>query len=251
MNRAIIIDDEFDARRVLKKYLERYFPNVEVLGEADCVEQGIALIEETRPDLMFLDIKMGDGTGFDLLDQLTGHIPKVIFTTAYDEFALTAFKYHALDYLLKPIDPEIFEQSVKRVLTAAPAGEPKEPIAWSRILSAVTGQEKKIAVPSSEGMRFIPINDIIYCEADSSYSTLFLKDKKQLIISKPLKYFADKLEAEPFFFRPHKSFLININYLEEYIKQDGGFLKLSNGKLIPISRNKKDEVIEKINAHFV
>lgn len=248
MQTALIIDDEFDARRILKKYLERYFPEIQIKGEADSVATGIEMVQEHRPDFLFLDIKMGDGTGFDLIDRLTVHIPKIIFTTAFDEFAVKAFRYHAIDYLLKPIDPEVLIDSVNQLIHKE---ESIKKDAWELILSQIGSNDKKIGIPTQEGFRFIPLENIVFFEADSSYCLLYTKENKQMVISKPMKYFEEKLEPERSFIRPHKSYLVNLKYVEEYQKQDGGFLKLVTGKLIPISRNKKDEVLERFEQFFM
>ena len=248
MEKVVIIDDEFDARRVLKRYLERAFPEIEIAGEAESVAEGVRLIKDVQPSFIFLDIKMGDGTGFDLIDQLEGQIPKIIFTTAFDEFAVKAFRYHAIDYLLKPIDPQLLSESVSAI-TGKKAALKKE--AWDQIIDQISQTEKKLGIPTSEGFKFIPIEEIIYFEAVSSYCTLFLKNNRHIIISKPLKFFEDKLSREKTFIRPHKSFFINLKYVEEYQKQDGGFLKLSTGKLIPISRNKREEVLECLENYFM
>lgn len=247
MQTVVIIDDEFDARRILRKYVERYFPHLTIAGEAENVHDGVQLIQEKKPTLVFLDIKMGDGTGFDLIDQLVGRVPKIIFTTAFDEYALKAFRYHALDYILKPIDPEILVDAVNQVLD-------KEDFlkkdSLSLIFEQINESNKKIGIPTQEGFKFIPLEKIIFFEADSSYCFLFTSDSKQLIISKPLKYFEEKLQLERNFIRPHKSYLVNLKFVEEYQKQEGGFLKMQTGKLIPISRTKKEEILETIEQFF-
>lgn len=248
MQTAVIIDDEFDARRILRKYLERYFPEIQIQGEAESVAAGLELIETHRPEFLFLDIKMGDGTGFDLIDRLHAHIPKIIFTTAFDEFAVKAFRYHAIDYLLKPIDPETLIESMNKLMQRQGALKKD---AWEMILNQINNNDKKIGIPTHEGFRFIPLENIIFFEADSSYCMLYTKENKQMVISKPMKYFEDKLESEKSFIRPHKSYLVNLRYVEEYQRQDGGFLKLVTGKLIPISRNKKDEVLERFEQYFM
>ena len=248
MQTAIIIDDEFDARRILSKYLERYFPEIQIKGEADSVAAGLELIQNYKPEFLFLDIKMGDGTGFDLIDRLTNHIPKIIFTTAFDEFAVKAFRYHAIDYLLKPIDPEILIDCMNKLIHQESTLKKDS---WELILNQINNADKKIGIPTQEGIRFIPVESIIFFEADSSYCILYTKESKQMIISKPMKYFEEKLESEKSFIRPHKSYLINLKFVEEYQKQDGGFLKLNTGKLIPISRNKKDEVLERFEKYFM
>lgn len=248
MQTVVIIDDEFDARRILRKYLERYFPEIEIKGEAETVKEGIELIQNLRPEFAFLDIKMGDGTGFDLIDRLHGNVPKIIFTTAFDEFAVKAFRYHAIDYLLKPIDPEVLIESMNKLI------QEKNSIkkdSWQMILEQINTADKKIGIPTQEGFKFIPIENIVFFEADSSYCILHIKDEKQMIISKPLRYFEYKLEMERSFIRPHKSFLINLKFVEEYQKQDGGYLKMRTGNLIPISRNKKDEVLGRLEKYFM
>ncbi len=248
MQTAIIIDDEFDARRILKKYLERYFPNIRLIKEADSVANGVKAINQLKPEFLFLDIKLGDGTGFDLIDQLHDYIPKIIFTTAFDEFAVKAFRYHAIDYLLKPIDPDIFVVSLKKMIEEK--GSIKKE-AWEIVLNQVQNSERKIGIPTVEGVKFILIENIVYFEADGSYCTLNFKDSKPMIISKPLRYFEDKLENEKSFIRPHKSFLINLKYVEEYQKSDGGFLKLNSGIIVPISRNKKEEILQSLDDYFM
>jgi two-component system LytT family response regulator len=248
MHTAVIIDDEFDARRIIKKYLERYYPTVRFVAEADSVEAGVKIVNQLQPEIMFLDIKLGDGTGFDLIDQLQNHIPKIVFTTAFDEFAVKAFRYHAIDYLLKPIDPDIFVVAVQN-LVEKKGTQKKE--AWEIILNQVKNTERKIGIPTVDGVKFILVENIVYFEADGSYCKLYFSDAKQMTISKPLRYFEDKLQDEKSFIRPHKSFLINLKFVEEYQKSDGGFLKLQSNKIIPISRNKKEEILNFLDQYFM
>ncbi len=248
MHTAVIIDDEFDARRIIKKYLERYYPTVRCVAEADSVEAGVKIVNQLQPEILFLDIKLGDGTGFDLIDQLQNYIPKIVFTTAFDEFAVKAFRYHAIDYLLKPIDPDIFVVAVKNLIEQK-GTQKKE--AWEIILNQVKNTERKIGIPTVEGVKFILIENIVYFEADGSYCKLYFRDAKQMTISKPLRYFEDKLIDEKSFIRPHKSFLVNLKFVEEYQKSDGGFLKLHSNKIIPISRNKKEEILNSLDEYFM
>jgi two-component system LytT family response regulator len=248
MHTALIIDDEYDARRIIRKYLEIYFPTIRVLAESDSIREGIQLVNELQPNFLFLDIKLGDGTGFDLIDQLTIDLPKIIFTTAFDEFAVKAFRYHAIDYLLKPIDPEIFVSSISKRI------EEKDfmnKAAIDKLVFHMNQTNRKIGIPSIEGVKFILLDSIVYFEADGSYTKLILKDAKQMVISKPLRYFEEKLEREPSFVRPHKSFIINLKCVEEYQKNDGGFLKLNTGTIVPISRTKKEEILQFLDNYFM
>lgn len=238
---VVIIDDEADARRVIRKYLERYFPTFQIAAEADNFQDAVNIIEANQPDILFLDIQLNDATGFDVLDKLDifPQTMGIIFTTAYDQFALKAYQYKALDYLLKPIEPEAFQQSVERIvnLQNQPVSE-EDPIS-----SQVLNLEKRVGVPTNEGIKLIAIDSIVFLEADASYCKVFLSDGKTLVVSKPMKFFTLKLESLPYFIKPHKSYFVNLKHLEEYIKEDGGCLRMSNGQDIPISRQKKDEIL--------
>jgi two-component system, LytTR family, response regulator len=245
---VVIIDDEQDARRVISKYIERYFPQLSIIGEAGSVNEGLKLLETVKPSIVFLDINLGDGSGFDVLDSVQHLEANVIFTTAFDDFAIKAFRYHAIDYLLKPIDPDAFVEAVTHALQISVAEQTNNLQNW---LSQYGNSERKLAVPTAEGLRFILLDSIVYLEADSSYCCIYLQDQKQIVVSKPLKFFSDKLESERVFLRPHKSFIINMNFLQEYVKEDGGMLKLTTGSLIPISRQKKDEVLKELNEFFL
>ena len=236
-----IIDDEEDARRILKKYLERYFPELHLVGEADSVQSGIQLIYEFKPEIILLDIRMNDGTGFDLIDGLSSFIPKIIFTTAYDEYAIKAFKYKAIDYLLKPIDTDSFKESINYLLKESSEESLVKSI---QILSEVDDNNKKIAIPTLDGINFLELDTVFYIQADASYSTIFLNNNQTILVSKPLKFFADKLESiQSGFIRTHKSFLVNSYYIETYHKNNGGGIILKNGKELPISRNRKEEIV--------
>lgn len=245
---AVIIDDEFDARRIISKYLERYFPKIVILGEAASKEEGLQLLRTVKPNIVFLDINLGDGSGFELMDNLKDLESNVIFTTAFDNYAVQAFRYHALDYLLKPIDPDAFEEAVSHALSITSVDQSTNMQQW---MAHYGYSDRKLAVPTSDGLRFIQLDVIVFMEADSSYCTLHLNDGKQVLVSRPLKYFSDKLESDRVFLRTHKTFIINMNYLQEYVKEDGGSLKLTTGHSIPISRQKKDEVLREMNNFFL
>lgn len=245
---VLIIDDEQDARRIVLKYVERYFPQLTVVGEAGSVEEGVVMIESLSPMIVFLDIQLGDGTGFDVLDRIHRTDSRIIFTTAFDDYAVKAFRYHALDYLLKPIDPEEFSIAVQHVMDMTVTEQSSNLQNW---MAQYGNSDRKLGVPTADGVRFIQLDTIVYMEADSSYCKIYLRDNRSVVVSKPLKYFSDKLEGERVFLRPHKSFIVNMNYLLEYVKEDGGMLKLNNGALIPISRQKKDEVIREMNEFFI
>ncbi len=246
--RVLIIDDEVDARRVISKYLERYFPNFKVLGEADSFKSAVQLINETEADLIFIDINLGDGTGFDVLDESDPFAAQIIFTTAFDQYAVKAFRYQALDYLMKPIDSELFVEAVNQALDKV---RERRSMSADQILISYGNGERKISIPTADGMCFVRLDCIVSFEADSSYCKVFLDDGKEILVSKPLKFFDDKLRTNVNFIRPHKSFIINMKFVEEYLKEEGGYIKMKNGLKIPISRQKKDDVIRDLQTHFL
>lgn len=245
-SKIAIIDDEIDARRILKKYLERYFPNLNLIGEADGVKNGIKMINQSKPDIILLDIRMNDGTGFELLDGLNGYIPKIIFTTAYDEYAIKAFKYKAIDYLLKPIDPDSFKDAINHIIQI---NEEQNITKTENIISEFS-QVKKLAIPTHEGVNYIEFDKITYLKADASYCSIFLQDKSCVLVSKPLKFFADKLENEESgFIRIHKSFLLNSIHICTLLKENGGSIKLKSGENLPIARNRKDDIFSYLKSN--
>lgn len=245
-SKIAIIDDELDARRILKKYLERYFPNLNLIGEADGVESGIKMINQSKPDILLLDIRMNDGTGFELLDQLDGYIPKIIFTTAYDEYAIKAFRYKAIDYLLKPIDPDSFKETINHIIQLSE----EQNISKTENIISEFNQVKKLAIPTQEGFNYIEFDKITYLKADASYCSICLEDKSSIIVSKPLKFFADKLENdESGFIRIHKSFLLNSKHICTLLKENGGSIKLKSGENLPIARNRKDDIFSYLKSN--
>lgn len=246
--RVLIIDDEVDARRVISKYLERYFPNFRILGEADSFKSAVELINETEADLIFIDINLGDGTGFDVLDESDPFAAQIIFTTAFDQYAVKAFRYQALDYLMKPIDSELFVEAVNQALDKV---RERRSMSADQILISYGNGERKISIPTADGMCFVRLDSIVSFEADSSYCKVFLDEGKEILVSKPLKFFDDKLKTNVNFIRPHKSFIVNMKYVDEYLKEEGGYIKMKNGLKIPISRQKKEDVIRELQTHFL
>lgn len=238
---VIIVDDEEDARRIILKYLERYFNQISVIGEASSVKEGVELIKKHKPDLIFLDIEMNDGTGFDLLDQLGNDAPKVIFSTAFDEYAVKAFKYKALDYLLKPFSPDEFIETIEYIINNISSLE----------LEKHSTNSKKITVPVNNGYKIIELNSIAYMKAEGSYCTIVFQNNEKIIISKPLKYLVDKICSENCsFIRTHKSFLVNFNFIERINREINATITLKNNDIIPISRNKKEETIEFVDSLY-
>lgn len=241
MVRVAIIQDEEDAQSLLSKIIKEYCPSLEIVGNATTINDGILLIENIKPDLVFLDIEIDGRTSFQLLDRLKYMSFKVIFTTAYDQYALKAFKYGAIDYLLKPYSPQEIFHSVERVRKTL-----YEEGMFNRldflIKNIDSSQNKKISIPTSEGVSVVSINDIVRVEADRSYCFLCLSDGERMLVSKPLKDIEASL-PENIFFRIHTTHLINMDYVKRYIKEDGGYVLMNDGSTAPLARRRKQQFL--------
>lgn len=247
MIKAVIIDDEKNSRSVLKRLLEELDLVVNILGEADGVVDGVKIINTLKPQLVFLDIEMLDGTGFNVLERVNEVDFKVIFTTAYDRYAIKAFKYSAVDYLLKPIDLDGLDEAIYRVKESIERETlPSNQISNLLANIKVSDTEKKVAINSANKIDFIQIKDIICLKAESSYTEIFLLNDKKIIASKPLKFYASIFEDEATFFRLDRTYLINTNYIKSYLK-DKDTVELENGIELQVARRRKKEFLELIN----
>ena len=243
MIRAVIIDDEEEGRNTVNNILTQYCDAIHVVGQADGVSKGKELIISKQPDIVFLDIQMTDGTGFDLLEQLPKVEFRVIFVTAYDQYALKAIKYSALDYILKPIDPQQLIDAVNKFKVL----ESNFHIMAEQIktLFGFKSGFEKIALPTSEGLRFVRVEDIIRCESDNNYTNFFLKNGEKILVTKTLKDYEETL-SDSNFIRIHQSHLINLNYVERYIKGEGGSVIMSDGSEVEVSRRRKEAFLDKM-----
>lgn len=242
MYRTIIIDDESTARNALKNLLSNHCPNIEVLGEADCVKEGLLAIRKFQPDLVFLDVQMPDGTGFDLLEQIGSVNFKVIFASAYDTFAIQAFRFSALDYLQKPIESEKLIEACAKLDTTDRFEILNKKL---EVLLSNKSSFEKIALPTLDGIIFVKIKDIIRCESDNNYTNIFTSNGSKTIVSKTLKDYDEMLT--PFrFFRIHKSHLINLAYLSRYKKGEGGFVIMEDGSELEVSRRRKEDFLKEL-----
>ena len=236
--KAIIIEDEAIGREILRNYITKYCPNVQLLGEADNIKDGQALIEEHELDLVFLDVEMPYGNGFDLLEKIENQTFETIFVTAYDHYAIEALNNQATYYLLKPISIDELIKAVNLVEEI----KNKENKLENRVLTANSiSNLKKITIPQQDGFEVLPINDILFCKADDNYTEIYLGNTKK-VVSKTLKYFEDLLK-ESSFARVHKSYLVNVNEIVKYKKGKGGSVLLSNGKEIMVSASKKANLL--------
>ncbi|MBL7726772.1 MAG: response regulator transcription factor [Dinghuibacter sp.] len=247
MIRAIIIDDEQFCIEVLEELLKEHCPLVQVIGTAQSGEDGLALLQQHEPDLIFLDIEMPRMSGFDFLEKLLPVHFDVIFTTAYDNYAIRAFKYSAMDYLLKPIDAADLKQAIEKY--RSPHNKNNFPVQLSLLKENIRldnpAQIRRLAIATLEGIIMQPVKDIYYCEASSSYTILHLAKNARIVSAKTLKEYEELLEHHGFF-RVHHSHLVNLDYVEKYIKGDGGYLILSNGTQIPVSRSRKEALVYRL-----
>lgn len=244
MIKAIIIEDEKMSRETLRRLLEKYCPTVEVVAEADGYRKGIEEIRKFSPDVIFLDIQMPDGSGFRLLEELDEIDFEIIFTTAFDQFAIKAIKYSALDYLLKPIIPQDLAEAITRVEKKKAEKTRKKNLEVIPQGAAMNDERsQKIVLSTSEMIHVISVDDIIRCESDNYYTYFYFVDGRKLLVSKTLKE-NEELLSQYDFIRPHKSHLINIKYIKSYVRQDGGHILMSDGTRIPVSRRKKDKMME-------
>lgn len=244
MLKAIIIDDEPDCVKLLSLQLKMYCPNVLVVAECTDTENALTQVKELKPDIVFLDIEMPVMNGFQLLEKLGGIHFSLVFVTAYDQFAVKAFRFSALDYLLKPIDGKDLKAAVAR----AEQQHWPEKQQLSLLKQHLHNNEKnlpdKIALPYQNGVTFTEIKNIIYCESENNYTRFFIIDGNQHMVSKTLGDIQEVLE-ERNFLRVHRQFLVNLDHIKKYVRGEGNYLILSNGSNIPVARNQKERLIEK------
>ena len=245
--RAIIIDDEADARDIIRNNLKEYCEGVDLVGEADGVNSGLQVIKQLKPDLIFLDIEMGDGTGFDLLNQLDSVKPQIIFTTAYDEFAIKAFKYSTVDYLLKPIDIDELIDATKKV--GIPVGSTNTMLEEKMNLLLQSVEKKsfdRISLAAINGFQMVDTANIVFCKANGNYSNFYLKSGEKIMVTKIIKEF-EQLLSPDIFFRIHQSHIVNLKCVGRYIKGEGGMVVMSDGTELNVSRRKKKELISRLS----
>ncbi|MEX0967505.1 MAG: LytTR family DNA-binding domain-containing protein [Bacteroidia bacterium] len=242
MIKAIIIDDERKSGENLKALIEKYCKHLKVIATADSVESGIEAIANEKPQLVFLDIELNNGTGFDILSSLDSTDFEVIFTTAFEQYALKAIKFAAVDYLLKPIDVEELTAAVFKAeerLNHREANKNFE-VLMQNLKSASSNH--KIALPTTQGLTFVPVSHILRCEADGSYTWFYFKDGRKLIVSKKIKEYEELLSAYGFY-RVHHSHLVNMEEIEKYVRGDGGYVVMTDGTMVDVSKRKREHFL--------
>ena len=245
MIKTLIIDDEKSSRDTLCGFVKNYCPDIQVIGESESAEQGIDQIKKLQPDLIFLDIELPLGSGFDLLEACKHANFEVIFTTAHDKYALQAIKVCALDYLLKPISATDLINAVAKISERSHSGSSQPQIgAFVENISNLNKQLSNIVLPTLDGFIVVKISDIIRCEADKNYTFFIFTNNEKVLVSKTLKEF-DELLHDMDFIRVHQSHLINASHVQRYINGSGGYVKMSDDSIIEVSRRKKELLMER------
>ncbi|RRB00906.1 LytR/AlgR family response regulator transcription factor [Larkinella rosea] len=257
--RAVIIDDETNAREALTNLLKLICPEVEICGEAKNADLGIELIKKERPNLIFLDIQMPGKSGFEMLSSFEKVDFGVIFTTAYQEYAIRAFRFSAIDYLLKPIDPEELQTAVERFKSKVGSVNPQqlqilqeqiETTPSLRLVQRKKNDNQRIALPTAEGIHFVQMTEIIQCESLGSYTKFHLVKGPAIVVSRLLKEYEEILDNY-YFFRVHQSNIINLEHIKRYVKGDGGQVWMSDNTEIEVSRRRKDEFLSLLSDFYV
>lgn len=247
--KVVIVDDEASVRNSISAILSSEYPAVEVAATAASVEEGIKLIRKHRPDILFLDVEMPDGTGFDLLKKISSISFKVIFITAHQQYALDAIKVSALDFVLKPFNSDDICNAVDKAMQLINTEE--EQLKLKTLLSNLENRKvmKRIVLPTAESLHIVEIKDIIRAEADSNYTRFLLSDSNRIMVSRTIKEF-DSLLSGSGMVRVHQSHLVNIAWVNRFVKRDGGYLLLKDKTKIPVSQNLKKKVIQTINNYL-
>lgn len=247
--KVFITDDEVQSRNVLRQMLLQHFPEIILAGEASTVKEAIAGIEEHRPNIVFLDIQMNGETGFDLLNRLQKTDFSLVITTAFDNYAIKAFRFNAIDYLLKPIVQDEFIEAVHKARQRSAESQIASKGQFEQLYHDLQSPSKihdKIAIPTTEGFIVIPLTEIVYCRADSNYTEFHLTGKRRILSSYTLKQYDELLNRQSFF-RAHRSYLINLAHIKMYRRGEGGEVVMSNDHEIELSRTHKNELLHLLN----
>lgn len=248
MLKAIIVDDEQHCIDRVVKLLDTYRKSIELVARCLTVEEGLAQIGILNPDVLFLDVHLRNQTGFDLLTQLARVDFEVVFTTAYDSYAVEAFRFSALDYLLKPIDENEFQSTILKIEqnTDLKNTAKKLEVLFHNFENNLN-RSKKVAIPTLNGLKFISTDEIVRCQSDASYTHIYLNTGRKFTATKTLK-FLEELLGNDDFFRVHKSHYVNLSYVDKYIKGNGGYLQMKDGSQIEVAIRRKEEFLKKITG---
>lgn len=248
MTRVVLVDDESRGREMLSSLLEKHCPEVTVVGQAQSAADGYNLIKAEKPDLVFLDVEMPGGNGFDMLEMFDKVDFEVVFTTAYGHYAIKAIKHSALDYLLKPVEVDELRAVLKQL--SAKQEQPTAQVSVNALLSNLksVNKHKKLVLPDGQGLSVVQTEDVVRLESDGSYTIFFMQDGSKYLISRHLKEFENTLSDNDAFVRVHRSHLINMEHVKRYLKGEGGFAVMSDGSEVEISRRRKADFIELLSS---
>jgi two-component system LytT family response regulator len=244
MIKAVLIDDEPHCLGTLGILLREHCPDVQIMDQCHSATKGLQIIQVIKPDLVFLDIEMPGMNGFEMLEQFSEIPFAIIFTTSYDQYAIKAIRFSALDYLLKPIEPNELVSAVKKVQEQRHLPMAEQFQILLKKIQDKDHQFNKIAVPTAEGFEMIPADQVIRCNADDKYTHLFLKNKNKIIACRTLKEMEEQLHDFSFFVRVHHSYMINLNEVAKYVRGEGGYVVMSDGSTVNVSRSRKDALFK-------
>lgn len=244
MIKAILIDDEVHCLDTLNILLSDYCPDVQVMEICMTAKQGLIAIEKYSPTIVFLDIEMPVMNGFELLEQFTEIPFAIIFTTSYDQFAIKAIRFSALDYLLKPIDPKELVAAVQKIKALKSFPLPEQFQILLKQMKHTDGGFNKIAIPTAEGFELVPVDQVIRCEADDNYSLVYLKNNRKILACRILKELEEQLQQFPSFIRVHHSYIVNLNEVQKYVRGEGGYLIMSDSSTVNVSRSRKENLLK-------
>lgn len=244
MLRTVLIDDEPNAIGLLSLLLSQYCPQIAVVASCTDSREGVQAIKTHKPDVVFLDIEMPQLNGFQVLEAVADESFSLVFVTAYDKFALKAFRYSALDYLLKPINVQELQQTIARIEQQHKPQPAQVETLRQQWTAPQNTLPNKIALPYQNGVMFVEVSDIIYCESENSYTRFHLADAGSCLVTKPLSEMQELLEERDFM-RVHRQFLINLNHIRKFVKGEGSYLQMSNQQTIPVSRLQKDRLMQR------
>jgi two-component system LytT family response regulator len=244
MIKAILIDDEVHCLDTLSMLITDFCPEVQLMEQCHSAKQGLDAAARHQPEIIFLDIEMPVMNGFEFLEQFKEISFAIIFTTSYDQYAIKAIRFSALDYLLKPIDPKELIAAVRKVQTQKHLPVPEQ---FQMLMNQIKHKEvgfSKIAIPTSEGFELIPADQVIRCEADDNYTHLYMKNKTKIVACRTLKEMEEQLQDYASFIRVHHSYVVNLNEVNKYIRGEGGYLVMSDGSTVNVSRSRKDSLMK-------
>lgn len=242
--KVLLIDDETNQRNAAKQLLKSFCPVVDSIEEAESVKKGLEMIREFGPDVVLLDVELGDGTGFDLMKQVVNPRFQLIFITAHNKYAINAFQFSAIDYLLKPVDPDALQKAINKAGTHIKNNNLQEQLQiLMQQLAGIQSQDRKIVLKDIDNTYFIKVSDVLFCEAAGSYTKFYFTNNPPILVSKNLKEYEEVLEGLGFL-RTHHSYLANPDKIKLFDKTDGGLLILEGGLSIPVSQRKKDFVMQ-------